>query len=519
MEATPDRDQTTPEAFGPSHLRGGDTLVLAGPGLKTSSRVETVAAESTCDVADGLETDTDGPLIIDEFSRAWRAGSPKQRDAFRNRLRGETPTHVVGRPYAIEWLIQAEHVSFGREDLGEFDRILSVQYGEGQERAAVNRCLELSVHDDSGALSEAALLAEIDQLRYSYEFDAEPLAETVGKYESVIPQLVGYLSLSGKDEKLFQRAVEAATEAMESFTLSESLSDAKDAAFGLFSDESELFAPEMAVGSGTAVLGGPLGTGMALLLWVHLRTGDDGLDETELLHTLAGTATTPVARAKLEADVGLPPRTLDDLNWLLRRDGLAEVRRVCRAAPDRASEFSDAVADHDDRLGELEATIERLETETRVAEALYSDHVRNATRGLETVEKQLAENEATLLSPLVSGGKTVDIADVPYVTGESDDEGPPTAEAIERKVRDHELVVLQGPSGTGKTTAAYRAGRRLESSAGDAVLVPNLGTLPPSFVERAIEQFVKADRIFLYVSYGVGEGQNVIDERALGTLK
>ena len=522
MGGTIDVRSVTPDAFGPGDIASGNTIVLGAPHIGKSELVAECAEDDLgIDVAETLSTTTDRDvLVVDEFDRAWHTAATTERDAFVERL-GAEPTCVVTRPYALDWLLQSDETGFDAACLDSFDRILLLQYerdDEAQRVAAIERCMDIGTDDGEGSPSEGgvsrtALNRELDQLTYRYEFDGRPIRDAVERYgESVVPPLVAYVSLSGVDEGLLAGGVaDACSELAENFALSEFLSDTKELALDVLSGEGG-----QAVG---AALAGavPVGGAASLLLWAYLRENDDGPDEVALLDTLAGAGTTPTARAELEAELGLPPRTLDDLHWLLRDDGLAWVREACETSPERVAEFESAMAAHGARLDELETTVERLDAAVAEFRGLYSEHLRNATKGIGVVGEQLARDEATLLDPLVDRDE-IDVANIPYFEEDDDGDGPPRIESLVATVREAEMVVLRGPSGTGKTTAAYRVGRRLEAD-GDAVRIPNLSTHSAEFVRQTLERSVDAERVVMYVSYRVGADETVVEDDDLRQLK
>jgi hypothetical protein len=527
-------ETVTPEEFGLRDIGVGNTLVLGAPYIGKTERIDQiVASDSNIETTENLATTDRAKItIIDEFDRAWRTAVSSERNAFVDELADGDGICAVTRPYALDWLLRTEGSAITDKCLAGFDRILLLQYDvddDVEREAAVKRCLEIGSTDTNAEqddVSEIALRRQLDQLSYRYEFETEPLADTLGSYgASVVPPLVGYLSLSGVEEGLTSPGVvDACSELTENFALSEFLSETKDLALEVFSGD-----------GGGAIAGAlassvPVGGAASLLLWAYLRDGSDDLEGEAILEALAGTGTTPTARADLEAELGLPPRTLEDLHWLLRDGGLAEVRQACEASPEQVKEFESVMAEHSARLDELEATVGRLEEEVEEFAGLYSEQLRNATVGLDAVGTQLANDEATLLDPLVDR-EDIDVDAIPYFPNGTEDEneiddeggreaddGPPQIADIAAAVRDEQMVVLRGPSGTGKTTAAYRVGRRLEAEE-YTVEIPNLAGAAPETVKQALEWKSDSEGIVLYVSYRVGADETIVQHDDIQKLK
>lgn len=545
------------EDFGLDEREVGNTLVLGAPAIGTSHRLEQLAADhhKIHPVKSLEEQSDDGVVVVDEFDRAWRAAPQQTRESFVEALRTDRRLCVATRPRALHWLLETDGTGFSREILDLFDEVVELQYSpedNDHRKKAIDTCLDIANDDDGetdeGGLSRLDLLndEQLEKLCYRYEPDKDEgwFTEAVGAYgPTVVPPLVGHLSLAGTDRGLLQNgAVQACRTFVEEYTLSTFLEDTSDVAWdvlsnafddprGLARDALDLV-KDQADTAGLALTGAiPLGGAVSLAIWAFLHENDEGGPSQEaVLAGLAGAETTPTARATLEAELGLAPRTLDDLHWLLQDGNLSAVHEVCEQLPERMDAFRAEMRRHEARLDELTTTVGRLESELESVRKLRSAHLRNAANDLDVVGAQLVDDEATLLSPLVEKDD-IDIDDIPYFGAEMDerddetetaegDDGDPSREIrdIVETIREEEMVVLKGPHGTGKTTAAYRAGRELERR-GYAVRVPNFAGHSASFVRKRFERFESDRPLVLFVSYHIGVGPTKVDDSDLQTLR
>ena len=124
--------------------------------------------------------------------------------------------------------------------------------------------------------------------------------------------------------------------------------------------------------AGSAVAGPASFAGAAsLLLWAYLHDGRDEPDPEAVLGPLAELGTTPVARAEPEERLHLPPRTLDDLQWMVGERNPGRVREMIEQHPELMAEFERVAEAHNDRLTELESNVDRLDNEMRTFARLY----------------------------------------------------------------------------------------------------------------------------------------------------
>jgi methyl-accepting chemotaxis protein len=165
--------------------------------------------------------------------------------------------------------------------------------------------------------------------------------------------------------------------------------------------------PETVGAVGASVAGPAFMAAVSLGMWAYFHEGSDTNDEAqeselaESLGVLAGDDLTPTARAELEAQLDLPPRTLANLSELLAGDSLRRLRDLCKNAPERMDEFEQRVEIHEAEIEKLRSTVERLEDEVGSLDAFYSEQLAGAAHTLDTVADQLERDETALLRPRV----------------------------------------------------------------------------------------------------------------------
>jgi hypothetical protein len=437
-------------------------------------------------------------------------------------LSDATEFTVIVQPRALDWLLESDESALSGSFLNSFDRIVCCEYDteiDADRNAAIRRGVTFVTDTETGGtggLSESRLSEEIDRLTYEYEFGNDDLQTLVGTYgKTYVPGVTEYVSLSEAETGLLSDGVVSACRDLSMSTLSgEFLGDVKGVATEIIS----CGGPEAIASTAAGVA--PFGSVAALFLWAYLHPGADDLTTEELLDTLAGTGMTPVARVEIEDRLNLPPRTLEDLNWLVREGAVSDVRELCEQSPHRVEQFARELRANESRLEELSSLVNRLDREMETFAGFYSEHLRNATRDLSYLAEQLSSTESTILGPLVEVDDT-SVDDIPYYERDSNvlvkSLGSGDSTSLPKQIRDKDFVVLKGAHGTGKTTAVYRAGRRLEEE-GYAVRIPNLSEQSAGFVRQALERFVDADRLVLFCSYRIGTNLARVSDQQLQTL-
>ena len=489
-----------PDELSIDSLTGHNTLLVGAPYIGKSHLFQKTADNTIFtrvrSIDDALDTRPGEFVVLDGFYRAYQAASENDRTAFESWLDRGGGVCVVTRPYDIDWLLNSADVPLTDEILEAFDQACLLRYApddDAERERAVQRCLSIGREEAEAAVTREDVTAAIDDLFAipGYEFTNAGLRDRIGidSYdETLLPALVVYFSdrLDENERAILSGGVrDACAGILENVSVAQFFTETKDACRALFSRDtlSDLGtdfltgSPGPAV-SAASVLGGgaaaapsALVAGGSLALYWHLRDEpDDTLDTEAVFGPLLGEELTPPARARLEADLEVPPRTIDNF------------RRVVRG--DTAEQFvanRDRLAAVDERLDTVEQAVTRYETDLRrldaVVDALdavaidHSDLVGFVTEAIAEATGDIDDfREAVRAEERTNVLQVESIETLPQYYGDGD------ARLIELVGDDEtELIVLRGAHGTGKTTAAYRACELLARSGYD-VRLPNLET-------------------------------------------
>ncbi len=450
--------------------------------------------------------DEDGPVALDDLYTAWRVADDRTRSAFATTLRQPTETCLVARGRDLDWLLT-------ESDLGEYDvldavdRVYELRYDP--ERApdrsqAVDRCLEL-LTDGEGPRPDRRTVDDCLEevlLHPAYEFSAPPLRdlfvdERLGP--SVVPPLVAFHvdRLDDADDLLSPVAVRDTLRSVGENVVANAsatafLSSAREVCGQILSSErlaavldandptiQSLASPGVTAALGAAA--GPSGATVAatLAIMAYLSADDESgrPDPTESAYAgLLDDDLSPCARAQIESELGLPPRTIDRLQRFLRGD---TVHRIVTADPDATeavAALETTVEDHAAELDALETVAERLRTATTDVEwmdAFLSEGIATATHDMVEFDEQVRAEERALL-------RTDELGSMPPYLGDAH-------EAITDAVADDEasVVVVTGSHGTGKTRGIHQACAELYDLGYD-VRLPQFDSASVEFVERGL---------------------------------
>jgi hypothetical protein len=517
------RPEILHEGFGKRNV-----IVLGAPAIGKTEIFDEREERGFCTVerelAASVEVPDDESVVVDDFCRAYLSAGEDPRDLLSELLDREQSVCLVTRPRSLDWLFESDDVDLTADVLSEIKDVYCLRYDPGDNsdprddghlEDAAKRCREIwqeEGYDDIPEVStfENALSSEPSPFRVSeYEFDDDRLGDLFAeghdrKYPAtLVPPLV--VELGGA---LPGRTV--SRDALGEFL--------RDLSFAGFYDASkqtlgDLLDPGtlLDVGSSAAVLGDPFVAGATLVLWRQF--GSDEADD--LLSVLDETAVLSTTEEQIEIELGLPPYAFDQFRELSSGDTPSRLVELAESAPDRldafeerADEFENGLSDLRNRIEDLEASVEEFEN---VSDFL-DRHTRKATSDLDDLGSWLADEERTLLHPLVDEVSPDDV--VLYAAGEDDEEADGLlVDRVVDALDESPFVVLKGPHGTGKTTAAYKAGRRLEPEYD--VRIPNFGS--PEFVEEALRQETTGD-VLLYASYQRGHPEAQVEQADLRHL-
>ena len=482
--------------------------------------------------------DEDGPTAVDDLYTAWRVADDQTRSAFVTTLRQPTATCLVTRGRDLDWLLT-------ESDLGEYglldavDRVYELRYAPDREpdrSQAVDRCLDLLPSGSEARPDRQTIDDCLEELLLypAYEFSASPLRnlfddERLGR--SVVPPLVafhvdrlddsgGLLSPVAVQDTL--RSIGA--DVVESASATAFLSSAREVCGQLLSSErlaaaldaNDPTVQSLASPGVTAALGaaaGPSGATVAatLAIMAYLSGGDEssGFDPTETAYAgLLDDDLSPCARAQIEAELALPPRTIDRFQRFLRGD---TVHRVVTADADTTgavAALETTVEDHAAELDALATVAERLRTartDVEWMDSFLTEGVATATHDMVEFDERVRAEERALL-------RTDDLGSMPPYLG---DAHRPVVDAV----ADDEagVVVVTGSHGTGKTRGIHQACAELYDLGYD-IRLPRLDAASVEFIERGLT--VDDAPTVAVASYkrGMTGGNQFTDDRGLEQL-
>ncbi|WP_254823011.1 hypothetical protein [Haloglomus halophilum] len=510
MSITMELFERTPDGIEVGELAGRDTLLIGAAYVGKSHCFR--AAERRASVVDDLGTAVESPpgefVVVDDFYSAYQHAPAEDRHAFEAWLAEDRPGGVclVTRPYDIDWLLESPETGLDGGILGGFDRGYLLRYSpedDDDRDQVVGCCLSVCRTEADASLTPAEVRAAMDELFLvpEYEFDSPALREALGVEaygETLVPALVVYLSdrLGADGEALLPGGVRNAFEGvLGNVGITQFLAETKEACSGLFSRETladlATDASAIAGSSGTAVpvastLG--LGAGAApsalvaggsLALYLRLQDDDD-LSRADAFDALLGDEMTPPARASLEAELGLPPRTVGNFRRLVRGDTAERLLALSEssrggAVDRRLDEVEAAVESHQEDLRAFEDLSGRL-AEATIAPDEFADFVAGSIAGATDDIEDLRETVRDEERDNVLQVGTVD--EVPPYHGDEDDR---LVELVEEGA---DLVVLRGSHGTGKTTAAHLACEALAPEYD--VRLPNFNTSSRDALEYSL---------------------------------
>lgn len=496
-----DVEHRTPADFEVESLVGQNSIIIGAPYVGKTHLFDETSVEHTRveRLKPAVDTPDDEFVVLDEFYTAYQRATAHQQDAFESWLDREGGVCLVTRPHDIDWLLESDESPLSKSILNAFDVAYLLQYSPESDEdyeQAIQNCLSIVRDDVDESLDRDALETAADDLFRArrYEFDNQGLRERLGVdayEETLVPALVVYISDQFADAGgvISAAVLDQLGDVVENASVGQFWTDTKDICSDIFSWDTlsdlpttptEITAaartlgsdvaptaesPATAVSSASAlglaggVVPSALIAGGSLGLYLYLRDGDDeelAVAQTDVFQALLGEELPPPARADLEVELGLPPRTIANFQRLVRGDTidhlLAQAERLdesVAALPDQLAEVRQTVAAHEDDLQALEELLAELEEtaldHTDLA-AFVATSIDEATSDVDDFRDTVRAEEAKNVLQIGS------VDDVPPYYGEEDTE---LFEAVADEGAD--LIVLRGSHGTGKTTAAYRA--------------------------------------------------------------
>jgi len=496
----------TPNSLRVEDIGSGNTLLIGAPYIGKTHFVRTAAdcgIETTTDLATAVDMGASGRIVIDDFYTAYQSATQDERDRFRTALDHEDGIWVTVRPRALDWLIERNDGPLTGKVLDAFDYVYLLGYAADspdERKDAINHCLTLTEEEGRKRLDKKAVRSNLDYLRYpSYNFDNDRLADELDEYSAtIVPSLVLLLSSrlpEGSGTIFADGVVNACFDFARNFSLNEAIDNVKAAG-------QTILASGGIQATGTTLVGSApfVGAG-AILLWGLLR--EDKLPVSEVYDRLLDEELTPVTKATIEDRLDLAPYTIDNLQVLAKEGNVERLRHLLAAAGklddvpvgggeldvdveglnDAVADIRDNMSDHRELLAEFETTVDRLNEQVVAYEEVaefVADHIAEATDGLNAMELDIRTDEQRFLD--------VESVDIERILDSYQGDEP---EKIVDFAGDNNLILLVGPHGTGKTTAGYKACKRL-TELGYTVRLPQFEQAGIGFVEKAMKKSLSA---------------------------
>lgn len=494
-------------------IKDKQLVIVGGPAIDRQQRLIERGDTTVVSTLDDLESvSTRETIVLDDFYDIYRtalATGEAGPDSDLGEILESRGTCLATDPRSFDWLLMHTPLDNDYDITEDYDlRPFLYDRKEGIAYCAVEY-----------ELSEESLREHEAELTYSYQYRSQPLrthpAATDGGYETYLPFLVPQLSVFDTEEgwlfstvvdrvrKTVQRLPENAVatgkelaeqevgafaaggflqalkhefgETIGAVTLDEVADAVTVREFPSLARESPLLNLLPDVGGPAAVAGmfvsglpaGPAAAAMLLVVWRHLGHDEGYAEIQEYFGQLLSDQLLPHTQAELEEALGLPPKTLIKLGKCLEEDNFQQLdaflyrMRADHSGATAAFEtrLEDLESEFRDAIEDLESTVAELDGRLKRVEAFVSPAVKDACTGLWTIRNRLEDAETTLLRV-----DEVDIKEIPYVVPGGADGDPFTPiDDIVGAADGSGVVVLEGPHGTGKTTAGYHACRALET--------------------------------------------------------
>jgi len=539
-----DVERTTSPDLDIESLVGQNSIVIGAPYVgKTHQFDETPIRHTRVERLEAaFETPEDEFVVIDEFYTAYQRATADAQRTFGSWLDREGGVCLVTRPREIDWLLESDDSPLAERVLDAFEAAYLLRYrpdDESDKTQAVADCLSIATQDADASLDESDVRSAMDDLMRTepYSFDNATLAERLGieSYdETLVPALVIYVSdqlADGSGAISSSGVTNVCGGVGENFGVSQFITETKDACAGLFSKETltELWNDPSQIGSAATELGSEIASladspgatvsvasalglaggavpsavvaGGSLALYVALRDDVDDIAQEGVFDALLGEELTPPAQAQLEAELGVPPRTIANFQRLVRGGTVEQLiedsERLDTELGDvqrRLNEVCDTVEEYDqewETLAEMLTTLEETAIDHVDLVKFVAGSITEATRDMAAFRRTVrSEEEQNVLQDSVK--------EVPPYFG---DEDRRIFEAITSGEAD--LILLRGSHGVGKTTAAYRACDVL-SQHGYDVRLPNFDGSSPEALRYALT--ATDDQTVVFASYKRGAG-------------
>ncbi|SHG42512.1 hypothetical protein, partial [Halobaculum gomorrense] len=450
-----DRSSILPREFGEEWETETDALCIAAPGLEVERGL-------SADPWGGEGLPTGGEnAVVTEFYDGWQRASESDREAFLDALESdETAIAVVARPWRLDWLLVKGDLS--PDFLERFDSALHLRYDPEQDiEAAVNRALEVD-----GRRSRDDVRSDfIEEPRFKYTGHdpvSDELRDAVGEYEAtLLPDVVQYAAGSVSDDG---GLVESARSVGSDVGLDGFVEGVKGVGRSAL--------------SGTAVqITDPVMAAVGFFSYLRLQDGKTSDAYGKLFERRA----LPHERERVEQAFRLPPSTLDRIGSLSR----GELPDVVESDLLTDDQFEEVIQEYETELDRFDETVSDIE-------AMIERRTSRAVVDLSELAVTVEREESNLL------GRDVPVGEIEYET-RSDDRGD-RREAIKDALDDSDLVVLKGPDGTGKTTAAYDALREYETKHPIRAVDFKSGDAP--YIEDALRRTDGQPIVYLQYEYG-----------------
>ncbi|WP_135855230.1 hypothetical protein [Halorussus salinus] len=510
------------------------TVVVGAPHIGKTERFDDLADEAELTCVDSLSAadESTGPVVVDDFYTAYQHATPDDRREFHNTLADASQLCLSTRPRDLDWLCTTD---LDTDANGETDADSTLDTSSTADhdlatvlREALDTLIVLSHPSDTPqdwegvdeSVSADTLETYADRLTYDYALDSAGLlagrladatygptlvppvalaltadtdTATQGWPTGSLREYIGATGLSMATTP-FKTLGEKAAEYAQAITSGEVTVEA-DIDRETVADLAESAAP-----TAVSALSGsmPFVVAFGLLLW-RANPGNDMADlADDLFDHLLDDRLTPLDKARLETGLGLPPRTLDTLDSI---DDHVESQFIDAFAtlPALQSDVETMQADLRDHRDRLETVEDEL---ADLTDEVYGRREK-ATEGLAHLETRLQNEEEVLL------GERVHPDDVEYLPDEDGNEVDQLRDRLEDDTTD--VVVLRGPHGSGKTTAAYKACRELSDDSNYEVRLPRFGEA--TTVEQVIESSDKHTILYANYQTEVGLGAAGDNER------
>jgi hypothetical protein len=476
-------------------------IIIGGPSVGKSHYLRNIEdifmISEFDDIGNGIP---DIPVVIDDFYLCFRdyinSDNKEKRKEFEKLMQKKKDVYLSTRPYDLDWLLG--HPSLNQPHLSTLKskEIIFLKYNKDQ---LVTKYLEFDPHFNVSKINSQEIC---EKLEYKYTFDELDVSDS---YDTYLPALILHISENDLDRALCWSNV--------SKSLQDSIAHSNIAGFlqkttdkipkELMSDVQNQVPDEATSLLSSFMFSSGLFYFVIPLLIYQTFGSNDQAGTQNLLGGLFGEEMLPSARARLEEDFDIPPRSLESLHYLSKPNNYQNILRTIEQNEDSLEDIEYIVRENEEYISNALDEIANIKDTQSSVDEFVIEGIRDAI----TSPSEITEQEKSRKRDILANEAGLSSSEVDHVFKDIQRDFFRQEEAnslVESILSTNNITVVKGPAGIGKSFFIDSVSSRLSS---EECFVGKVNTDNTEFLKARLKYLQGSyDKVFLVYNYRSDDG-------------